>query len=86
MTSTSSKRPVDGYKTDDGLYPNPGLDASLIQFKEAILENTANSTAPSFTIQSAVGELIRVSITLSDVTKFSVCIIGLFLTVSRGSV
>lgn len=58
---SAKTRLVDGYRSDQGLYPHPEVDASLIHFKEAVLESAANSVAPMFSIQAAVGELIRVS-------------------------
>ena len=57
--STSKTRPVDGYKTDGGVYPNPSQDATLIQLKEALLENAVDSVTPKFTVQAALGEIIR---------------------------
>lgn len=52
-------RPVDGYKTDGGLYSVPVLDSSLVHLREAFPTNSADNKTPQFTIEAANNELIR---------------------------
>jgi hypothetical protein len=53
------RRTIEGYGTDAGLYSNPAPDVVIIHMKEALPDNSVNSTAPKFHLKAASNELIR---------------------------